>query len=78
MPTGSRESWDISIHSIAVAVSEVFEAQTYSNFFRFPMMFLCGLFFPIAELPVFVRPLSYVAPLTHGADILHGAVYGQT
>ena len=31
---------------IAVAVSEVFEAQTFSNFFRFPMIFLCGLFFP--------------------------------
>ena len=26
---------------IAVAVSEVFEAQTFSNFFRFPMIFLC-------------------------------------
>ena len=29
---------------IAIAVSEVFEAQTFSNFFRFPMIFLCGLF----------------------------------
>lgn len=60
---------------IAVAVSEVFEAQTFSNFFRFPMMFLCGLFFPISQLPVFLRPLSYIAPLTYGADILNGAVY---
>ena len=58
---------------IAVSVSEVFEAQTFSNFFRFPMIFLCGLFFPIARLPVFLRPLSYVLPLTYGADILHGA-----
>jgi ABC-2 type transport system permease protein len=60
---------------IAVAVSEVFEAQTFSNFFRFPMIFLCGLFFPIEKLPVFVRPLSYVMPLTYGADVLHGAVH---
>ena len=59
---------------IAVSVSEVFEAQTFSNFFRFPMVFLCGLFFPIAALPVFLRPLSYVLPLTYGADVLHGAV----
>ena len=58
---------------IAVSVSEVFEAQTFSNFFRFPMIFLCGLFFPIERLPVFLRPLSYVLPLTYGADILHGA-----
>ena len=61
---------------IAVAVSEVFEAQTFSNFFRFPMMFLCGLFFPIERLPVFFRPLSYALPLTYGADVLHGAVHG--
>lgn len=62
---------------IAVSVSEVFEAQTFSNFFRFPMLFLCGLFFPIASLPVFLRPLSYLLPLTYGADILHGAIYGR-
>jgi ABC-2 type transport system permease protein len=61
---------------IAVAVREVFEAQTFSNFFRFPMIFLCGLFFPVAKLPVFLRPLSYALPLTYGADILHGAVDG--
>jgi ABC-2 type transport system permease protein len=58
---------------IAVSVSEVFEAQTFSNFFRFPMIFLCGLFFPIGSLPVFLRPLSYLLPITYGADLLHGA-----
>jgi ABC-2 type transport system permease protein len=62
---------------IAVSVSEVFEAQTFSNFFRFPMIFLCGLFFPIMSLPVFIRPLSYVLPVTYGVDILHGAVNGE-
>ena len=62
---------------IAVSVTEVFEAQTFSNFFRFPMIFLCGLFFPIDALPVFLRPLSYVLPLTYGADILYGAILGR-
>jgi ABC-2 type transport system permease protein len=62
---------------IAVSVSEIFEAQTFSNFFRFPMIFLCGLFFPIMSLPVFIRPLSYVLPITYGVDILHGAINGE-
>jgi ABC-2 type transport system permease protein len=62
---------------IAVSVSEIFEAQTFSNFFRFPMIFLCGLFFPIMSLPIFIRPLSYVLPVTYGVDILHGAVNGE-
>ena len=61
---------------IAVSVSEVFEAQTFSNFFRFPMLFLCGLFFPIEKLPVFLQPVSYILPLTYGADLLHEAVSG--
>lgn len=62
---------------IAVAVSEVFEAQTFSNFFRFPMIFLCGLFFPISKLPLFLKPLAYSLPLTYGVDMLHGAVNGD-
>jgi ABC-2 type transport system permease protein len=61
---------------IAVSVSEVFEAQTFSNFFRFPMIFLCGLFFPIDALPMLLRPLSYVLPLTYGVDILKGSFHG--
>ncbi|MFP4460041.1 MAG: ABC transporter permease [Candidatus Zixiibacteriota bacterium] len=62
---------------IAVAVSEVFEAQTFSNFFRFPMIFLCGLFFPISALPIFLKPISFLLPLTYGADMLHGSISGS-
>jgi len=63
---------------IAVSVSEVFEAQTFSNFVRFPMMFLCGLFFPIAMLPSFLQPLSYALPLTYGVDVLHRVFDGSS
>jgi len=59
---------------IAVSVSQVFEAQTFSNFFRFPMLFLCGLFIPLTDLPVFLQPVSYALPLTYGADILKTAI----
>jgi ABC-2 type transport system permease protein len=59
---------------IAVSVKEVFEAQTFSNFFRFPMIFLCGLFIPVQGLPLFLQPLSYILPLTYGADILKSSI----
>lgn len=62
---------------IAVSVSEVFEAQTFSNFFRFPMIFLCGLFIPLTELPLALRPISYVLPLTYGVDMLKLAINGD-
>ncbi len=60
--------------AIAVSSKEVFEAQTYSNFFRFPMLFLSGLFIPVNNLPVFLQPISYCLPLTYGADMLNGAI----
>lgn len=63
---------------IAVSASEVFEAQTFSNFFRFPMMFLCGLFIPVENLPAWLQPVSYCLPLTYGADMLRGAINGTT
>ncbi len=59
---------------IAVSVKEVFEAQTFSNFFRFPMIFLSGLFYPVEQLPAWLRPVSYVLPLTYGTDILRTSV----
>lgn len=59
---------------IAVSVSEAFEAMTFSNYFRFPMIFLCGLFIPIQNLPLFLQPLAYILPLTYGADILKTAI----
>ena len=61
---------------ISVSVSEVFEAQTFSNFFRFPMIFLCGLFVPVNSLPVILQPLSYLIPLTYGVDILKSSIHG--
>lgn len=59
---------------IAVSAKEVFEAQTYSNFFRFPMLFLSGFFFPIERLPLHLQAVSYCLPLTYGVDMLKNAV----
>lgn len=61
---------------ISVTAREVFEAQTYSNFFRFPMLFLCGLFIPVQQLPVILRYLAHILPLTYGTDILKTAILG--
>ena len=45
---------------IAVSVSEVFEAQTFSNFFRFQCLSLRS-FFPVGRAPDFVAP-SLLSP----------------
>ncbi len=59
---------------ISVSAKEVFEAQTYSNFFRFPMIFLCGLFVPVTALPFYLQPLSYILPVTYGLDVLRYSI----
>ncbi len=53
---------------ISVGVKEVFEAMTMSNFFRFPMIFLCGVFFPVSSMPFPLPIISYLLPLTYTGD----------
>jgi len=55
---------------VAVSVKEVFEAQTLSNYFRFPMIFLCGVFFPVEAMPVPLQALAHILPLTYSVDSL--------
>ena len=65
---------------ISVGVKEVFEAMTLSNFFRFPMIFLCGVFFPITSMPISLQVIGFCLPLTYSVDALrqsllsHGGV----
>jgi len=65
---------------ISVGVREVFEAMTLSNFFRFPMIFLCGVFFPIISMPLALQVIGFCLPLTYSVDALrqsllsHGGV----
>jgi ABC-2 type transport system permease protein len=49
----------------SVGVKEIFEAMTMSNFFRFPMIFLCGVFFPVSAMPYPLPIISYLLPLTY-------------
>jgi ABC-2 type transport system permease protein len=55
---------------IAVSVKEVFEAQTLSNYFRFPMIFLCGIFLPLERMPRILQWLARLLPLTYSVEAL--------
>ena len=61
---------------VSVAVKEVFEAQTLANLFRFPMMFLGGVFVPVASLPPVLRVVAHALPLTYTVDALTVAMAG--
>jgi ABC-2 type transport system permease protein len=44
------------------------------NFIIFPLFFLSGAFYPLTNLPWFIRGLSYIDPLTYGIDGLRGVM----
>jgi ABC-2 type transport system permease protein len=53
---------------VSVSVKQVFEAQTLANIFRFPMIFLSGVFIPVQNLPSILKPIAYLMPLTYSID----------
>ncbi len=61
---------------VSVAVREIFEAQTLANFIRFPMMFLGGVFIPVASLPLALQVVARVLPLTYSVEALQVALSG--
>jgi ABC-2 type transport system permease protein len=62
---------------VAVSVKEVFEAQTLSNYFRFPMVFLCGVFLPVEAMPFPVQVVAHLLPLTYSVDALRQTLIGN-
>lgn len=61
----------------AVMVREVFEAMTLMNFFRFPTLFISGVFMPLPQLPGWLKPLALASPLTYVVELLHWGIAGQ-
>jgi lipooligosaccharide transport system permease protein len=58
------------------------ESQTPMNYvFRFgsvPLMLFSGTFFPVGQLPGWLRPVAYVTPLWHGVALCRGLSLGDT
>ena len=47
-----------------------------TNFVIFPLFFLSGALYPLENLPVWIRCISYLDPLTYGVDGLRGVLIG--
>jgi ABC-2 type transport system permease protein len=53
---------------VSLLMREVFDAMAMSNFFRFPMVFLCGVFVPLGAMAPALRVIATVLPLTYTVD----------
>jgi len=61
---------------VSVSIKEMFEAQTLANAFRFPMMFLGGVFVPVASLPLGLQIVVSGRALTYAVEVLYVAISG--
>ncbi|HEX6344600.1 ABC transporter permease [Umezawaea sp.] len=54
-------------------------AEGFSGLFRFvviPMTLFTGAFFPISQLPEWLRPVAWITPVWHGVELARGATFG--
>jgi ABC-2 type transport system permease protein len=51
-------------------------ANAMTSIVQFPMMFLSGIFFPIAFMPEFLQPIAALIPLTYLGDALRQTMVG--
>jgi ABC-2 type transport system permease protein len=51
-------------------------AMIIANIFLFIGLLICGVNFPVTDLPVWIQPISYAIPMTYGTMAARAAVYG--
>jgi ABC-2 type transport system permease protein len=52
-------------------------AMIIANIFLFIGLLICGVNFPVTELPTWIQPLSYAIPMTYGTMAARAAVSGS-
>lgn len=61
---------------ITAWVAQSKNEQGLASLFRFvivPLFLFSGTFFPITQLPEWIRPFAYLTPLWHGVELTRGA-----
>lgn len=69
----------VAAPTMAFAASVQNEGTGFSALFRFvilPMTLFAGTFFPVSQLPAWVRPLAWISPLWHGTELARGCALG--
>jgi lipooligosaccharide transport system permease protein len=70
--TGLAFAQPISAWASTRATSNPFAAL--QRFVIIPMFLFAGAFYPVTQLPAWLRPLAWATPLWHGVELCRGAV----
>ena len=72
----------LSILTIGFVIASVVPtarfAQPVGGFVLYPMLGLCGLFYPIVGMPPMLRAVAHVLPLTYAVSLLRGIWTGES
>ena len=86
-----RSAWVLAAVPVALLTGLAFAApleafavtqdndQASTSLFRFgmiPLFLFSGTFFPVTQLPGWIRPLAYVTPLWHGVELCRALSLG--
>jgi lipooligosaccharide transport system permease protein len=64
---------------LAFAASVASDGKAFNAVFRFvvvPMSLFAGTFFPISQLPAWIRPVAWITPMWHGTELARNAAFG--
>jgi lipooligosaccharide transport system permease protein len=86
-----RSAWVLATVPVAILTGLAFAApveayavtrekdQSFAALFRFgmiPMFLFSGTFFPVSQLPAWIRPVAYLTPLWHGVALCRSLSLG--
>lgn len=60
----------------SVSTPSVGNIMMLGNMIRLPLIFVSGIFIPLAELPSWGRPIAFISPLTYCNDLLNHSIAG--
>ena len=62
----------------AYPTENVGEVMSILNIVRLPLIFISGVFIPIAAMPAIGQAVAFCSPLTYGNDLIEGAYSGTS
>ncbi len=75
----------LSLNLFLAGIGQLLAAKIHSmqgfhlvmNLVLFPFLFFSGAFFPLTDLPIWLKVLGHANPLSYGVDMMHLALYAD-
>jgi ABC-2 type transport system permease protein len=75
----------VALNLLLAGIGQLLAAKIHSmqgfhlvmNLVLFPFLFFSGAFFPLTDLPIWLKVLGHANPLSYGVDMMHLALYAN-